>query len=99
YTMRLHADFQGDGWSFYQQLARAQKASYGAYLDLGRFQILSASPELFFRWDGRLLQTKPMKGTMRRGRWAEEDAIYAHQLQQSEKDQAENWMIVDLLRN
>jgi para-aminobenzoate synthetase/4-amino-4-deoxychorismate lyase len=60
---------------------------------------LSASPELFFAWDGGRLVTRPMKGTARRGRWPEEDAAAAEALGSSSKDRAENAMIVDLLRN
>ncbi|MEM8531727.1 MAG: aminodeoxychorismate synthase component I [Chloroflexota bacterium] len=99
YTLRLHAQFEGDDWALYQHLYRAQQAHYCAYLNLGRYRILSVSPELFFRWDGAQLMTRPMKGTMPRGRWLEEDKVYAAQLAASEKDRAENLMIVDLLRN
>lgn len=99
YTERLHARFTGSATAFYRQLARNQQAGYGAYLDLGRYQILSASPELFFRVDGGKISTKPMKGTAVRGRTAEEDRANAERLLTSEKERAENLMIVDLLRN
>ncbi|NOK63966.1 MAG: aminodeoxychorismate synthase component I [Chloroflexi bacterium AL-W] len=99
YTLRLHAQCKGDDWALYQHLYRAQQANYCAYLNLGRYRILSVSPELFFRWDGQQLMTRPMKGTMPRGRWPDEDRVYAAQLAVSEKDRAENLMIVDLLRN
>ncbi|MGO1058367.1 aminodeoxychorismate synthase component I [Planococcus sp. FY231025] len=99
YTERLHADFTGSTRAFYGQLARNQQAGYGAYLDLGRYRILSASPELFFRMDGGSITTKPMKGTAVRGRTAAEDRERAEQLLLSEKERAENLMIVDLLRN
>jgi len=98
-TMRLRARFAGDDYAYYQALREAQRAPYGAYLNLGRWRILSASPELFFRWsDGRIV-TRPMKGTAARGRWAEEDAQQAEILHRSEKERAENVMIVYLLRN
>ncbi|KPL88810.1 hypothetical protein SE18_09005 [Herpetosiphon geysericola] len=99
YTLRLRADFSGDPLAFYHDLRAAQAANYCAYLDLGEYQILSASPELFFDWREQRLTTKPMKGTAPRGRWLEEDERLARQLQTSEKNRAENLMIVDLLRN
>ncbi|MFL6228755.1 MAG: aminodeoxychorismate synthase component I [Pyrinomonadaceae bacterium] len=99
YTIRLRARFSGDDFALYEQLASRQQSAYCAYLNTGRFKILSASPELFFRWhDGRIV-TRPMKGTARRGRWLEEDEAYASWLANSEKNRAENVMIVDLLRN
>jgi len=78
---------------------QASGAKYSAFLNLGRHQILSASPELFFHRAGPYLQTKPMKGTRPRGRWREEDAALAAELASAEKDRAENLMIVDLLRS
>ncbi len=106
YTIRGHARLDGDDFAYYEQLRLAQASDYCAYLNLGRFRLLSASPELFFRWQtqvgsegGGLLTTRPMKGTAPRGRWAEEDAAIADALYASEKNRAENVMIVDLLRN
>lgn len=99
YTERLYAEFSGDARSFYRQLARNQQAGYGAYLDLGKHQILSASPELFFKVVNGKLTTKPMKGTASRGRTLAEDQEKITALLASEKEQAENLMIVDLLRN
>lgn len=99
YTERLHADFTGSDRSFYRQLARNQQADYGAYLDLGKHRILSASPELFFRIKNGTIEAKPMKGTAKRGRTLTEDKANAEELLASEKEQAENLMIVDLLRN
>jgi len=99
HTMRLHATLEGDARDYYEQLRSAQNSDYCAFLDLGAFQVLSASPELFFRWRDGLLTTRPMKGTAPRGRWAAEDEALAAALSASEKDRAENLMIVDLLRN
>ncbi|MGX7594358.1 aminodeoxychorismate synthase component I [Planococcus plakortidis] len=99
YTERLTAGFKGDAKAFYRQLARNQQADYSAYLDIGRHQILSASPELFFRIDGSRIRTKPMKGTAPRGRTSGEDEAILDVLLESEKERAENLMIVDLLRN
>lgn len=99
YSFRLRANFSGNSLSLYRDLCRAQRTDYAAYLDIGRFQILSASPELFFSLKNGVLTARPMKGTAPRGRWWEEDEARAKQLQKSEKDRAENVMIVDLLRN
>ncbi|CCQ94278.1 Para-aminobenzoate synthase, subunit I [[Clostridium] ultunense Esp] len=99
YTMRLRARFEGNDLAFYHHLLNGQRASYCAYLNLGRFRVLSVSPELFFRWDGNQIVTKPMKGTIKRGRWPAEDDIRSAKLRNSAKNQAENVMIVDLLRN
>lgn len=99
YTMRLRAQFSGDDLAYYHFLRSAQQANYSAYLNTGRLRILSASPELFFRLDDRTITARPMKGTMQRGRWLEEDQLCAQRLLESEKDRAENLMIVDLLRH
>lgn len=99
YTERLSAKFTGSDLAFYRQLARNQQADYGAYLNMGRFRILSASPELFFKVQAGKLTAKPMKGTAPRGRTTQEDQQYVNALLASEKEQAENLMIVDLLRN
>ncbi|WP_241964530.1 aminodeoxychorismate synthase component I [Paraliobacillus zengyii] len=99
YTSRLQATFTGDDFAFYKQLIKNQQAPYSAYLDIGDFKILSASPELFFRVNNSTITTKPMKGTAPRGRYGEEDRQLIEQLTSSEKERAENMMIVDLLRN
>jgi para-aminobenzoate synthetase/4-amino-4-deoxychorismate lyase len=99
YTIRLQAKFSGDDLAYYDDLSDRQRADYGAYLNLGRFRILSASPELFFHWDGTTITTRPMKGTIQRGTTLSEDIGNASKLAHSTKDQAENLMIVDLLRN
>ena len=99
YTFPLRGAVTGDLFACFNTVARSQGAGYSAYLDIGSHQILSFSPELFFRCDGSTITTKPMKGTARRGRWLSEDDARAAQLAVSEKDRAENVMIVDLLRN
>ncbi len=99
FTLRLRAQVRGDERDFYRDLCFAQRGAHSAYLNAGRYRVLSASPELFFRMDGDLLTTRPMKGTIARGRWPEEDAAAAERLRFSAKDKAENAMIVDLLRN
>lgn len=99
YTFPMRTTFHGDALDWFWSLWRAQRTDFAAFIDAGRYQILSASPELFFRLDGRRLVTRPMKGTRPRGRWPDEDRRMAEELAQSGKDRAENLMIVDLLRN
>lgn len=99
YTTRLVSPFTTDPETFYHQLTERQKASYSAYLDIGEFQVLSASPELFFSVHQNEITTRPMKGTIKRGRTLAEDQANKAYLIKSEKERAENLMIVDLLRN
>jgi para-aminobenzoate synthetase/4-amino-4-deoxychorismate lyase len=99
YSFPITAKFKGDAHAWYRDLCIAQGAQYCAYLDLGRYKLLSLSPELFFERRGNHVITKPMKGTVKRGRWPAEDEQLASWLRNSAKDRAENVMIVDLLRN
>ncbi len=99
YTFPLRAYFKGDAWSWYRKLAVGQQGGYCAWLDIGDQQVVSASPELFFKRVGSHILTRPMKGTSQRGRWLEEDNAYAANLAASEKDRAENVMIVDMIRS
>jgi para-aminobenzoate synthetase/4-amino-4-deoxychorismate lyase len=99
YTFRLKSSFSGNARELYHDLCQAQRARYCAFLDIGRYRILSASPELFFFLENRNLTVRPMKGTATRGRWLAEDLESASRLKASEKECAENLMIVDLLRN
>ena len=99
HTMRLRSRLEGDPRGLYRDLCFAQRGAYSAYLDLGPYRVLSASPELFFERRGGSIVTRPMKGTAPRGRWPEEDRAAAGHLLASAKDRAENAMIVDLLRN
>ncbi|HEV2129461.1 MAG TPA: aminodeoxychorismate synthase component I, partial [Longimicrobiaceae bacterium] len=99
YTLRLRAPFHGDDLALYARLCQAAGAAYCAYLRCEGFSILSASPELFFRWAEGELELRPMKGTRPRGRWPAEDQALAAELLASPKERAENLMIVDLLRN
>ena len=98
-TDRLRTPFDGDPIALYAGLALAQRGRYNAYLDLGRFVIASASPELFFEWAGDRVRTRPMKGTAARGSDPAADSERARLLRASPKERAENVMIVDLLRN
>ncbi len=98
YTMRLRADFHTDPWNFFLHLAQTQN-NHAAYIDTGRYVIASASPELFFQLDGNTVTGRPMKGTVKRGHTTGEDKEKADWLRSSEKNRAENVMIVDMIRN
>lgn len=99
YTYRLHSSFSGDPYNLFVELSRAQKAPYAAFVDTGRFVLCSASPELFFSLEGEHLESRPMKGTASRGLTLQEDNDQAEWLRNSKKNQAENVMIVDMVRN
>lgn len=98
YTMRLQTDFTGSTWEFFLHLAQNQN-NHAAYVNIDRYIICSASPELFFQLDGNTITCRPMKGTAKRGRTTSEDIQQSQWLKNSEKDRAENVMIVDLIRN
>ena len=99
YTAPFRFSAPGDPRVLYRRLRRRQHVPYGAYLNLGARQILSCSPELFFRREGDRVVTRPMKGTTRRGRTMQEDRALQDKLATDPKNRAENLMIVDLLRN
>jgi para-aminobenzoate synthetase/4-amino-4-deoxychorismate lyase len=99
YTRRTTLHSPMDGRKLYERMCGAAGAGYFARLEIGDFEVVSASPELFFRTDGQSIVTRPMKGTAARGRWTEEDQAQADALRGSAKERAENVMIVDLLRN
>jgi para-aminobenzoate synthetase / 4-amino-4-deoxychorismate lyase len=99
FTFPLVRPFRGDAYELFRRLRAVQPAAHSAWLDLGRFAVASASPVLFFRLDGDSLVTRPMKGTAPRGASEEADAERARALVASEKERAENLMIVDMIRN
>ena len=99
FTLRHRFRFAGAPSAFFADLCRTQPTPYAAFIDTGRYQILSASPELFFSLEDGILTTRPMKGTASRGRWWQEDETAKQALRESPKERAENLMIVDLLRN
>lgn len=99
FTFPLEGTFDGDPLAIYRRLCQFQPSDTAAFVDLGAVVIASASPELFFELDGNILRTRPMKGTMPRGLWPAADTVQARLLRNSPKQQAENLMIVDLLRN
>lgn len=83
----------------YRRLRRENPAPEAGYYDGGTFQVLSSSPETFLRLRDGLVETRPIKGTCRRSGDSDIDALMARELSASEKDRAENIMIVDLMRN
>jgi para-aminobenzoate synthetase component 1 len=104
---RLEAPFAGDPWPLYRRLRTGDPVPFAAFLDLGVDErtgkpraLLAASPEPFLHLDpDGIVETDPIKGTRPRGATPEEDRVLAAELLASEKDRAENTMIVDVLRN
>jgi len=99
FTGRYRFDYEGSASSLFRYLSSRQPAAYSAWMNLGEYQLLSFSPELFFRMKGNGIETRPMKGTAPRGRGEHEDMLFREWLGSNEKNRAENLMIVDLLRN
>ena len=98
-TFALTGSYRGDPLALYAAARPAAGAGYGGVVFDGTHWLLSFSPELFFAERGGAAMVKPMKGTRPRGRTAAQDAALKAELEASEKDRAENLMIVDLLRN
>lgn len=99
FTFPLHAAAPADTRAWFDALAFQRHGGHMAYVDTGRFAVLSLSPESFFTLAGDQISCRPMKGTRPRGRWPQEDAAIAEALGTAEKDRAENLMIVDMVRN
>lgn len=98
-TQRFSAGYQGDEWSAYLQLAEMNQAPFSAFIRTQESAILSISPERLLQLKHKQIETKPIKGTRPRSSDPVTDQQNAMELKQAEKDQAENLMIVDLLRN
>ncbi|CAM3917176.1 aminodeoxychorismate synthase component I [Bordetella tumulicola] len=99
YTQPLDIQTQGDPQQLYRRIAARHPVAHAAYIEDGARTILSFSPELFVRREGSQLTVRPMKGTAPRHPDPGEDARLGRELHNSEKNRAENLMIVDLLRN
>ncbi|QLF94766.1 aminodeoxychorismate synthase component I [Pseudomonas sp. ABC1] len=99
FTQRFRAPCQGDPWQAYRALRQACPTPYAGFVSLTSGAILSASPERFLRLSQGQVETRPIKGTRPRNPEPQADAAAARELLESRKDQAENLMIVDLLRN
>jgi len=96
---RFEARYQGDPYGLFLKLYQINPAPFSAYLNFGDNSIISSSPERFLRAEGDRVETRPIKGTIRRGENEEEDIENQKILANSMKDDAELSMIVDLLRN
>ncbi len=98
-TQRLVVESSKRPLEVFEYLRTHNPSPFGGYLDYGDFQIVSASPERFIKIKNRLIETRPIKGTRRRGKNKEEDEKLKQELLNSEKDRSELLMIVDLERN
>ena len=98
-TQRLHAPLPTRPFDLYRRLSQGNPAPFAAYFETPEAVVVSCSPERFLQVRGREVETRPIKGTRPRGSTPEEDARLAAELLASEKDRAENVMIVDLERN
>ncbi|MEW8264161.1 MAG: aminodeoxychorismate synthase component I, partial [Candidatus Thiodiazotropha taylori] len=99
FAQRFSVAAEGDTWQAYKGLRQLNAAPFAAYLNTPDCQIMSSSPERFLELRSGSVETKPIKGTAPRGEDPIEDMMLAEMLKNSSKDQAENLMIVDLLRN
>jgi para-aminobenzoate synthetase / 4-amino-4-deoxychorismate lyase len=100
YTMRLRAALSGDPYALFHRLVAAQAGGrFAAYFACEAWAVCSASPELFFDCTPPDIVCRPMKGTAPRGLWSADDMAHAAALRTSEKERAENVMIVDMIRN
>jgi len=98
-TQRFIAEVAGSSWAIYQALREKSPTPYAGFMSSPQGAVLSCSPERFLQVSNRNVETKPIKGTRPRGNTLEEDQQLAQALLASEKDRAENLMIVDLMRN
>ncbi|NNJ11741.1 aminodeoxychorismate synthase component I [Chloroflexales bacterium ZM16-3] len=99
-TNQIRANISLDPLALYRSLRHVNPAPYAAFLRFGDTAILCSSPERFLHIDrDGWVESKPIKGTLPRGRTAHEDEVLPHLLQTSQKDRSENLMIVDLVRN
>lgn len=98
-TTRLVGEYQGDELSYFLRLRRANPAPYSAFIRIGKKTYVSISPERFMTIESRTVTSSPIKGTRARSQDPVLDAQLSAELSESEKEQAENLMIVDLVRN
>ena len=99
YSYRLRSKDRFDPWAFFTRMVRSQGSGFSAYVDSGDWAVCSASPELFFQLHGNTLESRPMKGTRERAPDCGRDQANREWLTASEKDRAENLMILDMVRN
>ncbi|WP_296828407.1 aminodeoxychorismate synthase component I [uncultured Megasphaera sp.] len=99
FTSTLTVDSPCPPYTLFSRLRRDNPSPFGAYLQYGNYQIVSSSMERLLHIDGRRIETRPIKGTRRRGKTAAEDTALRQELKDSQKDRSELLMIVDLERN
>jgi len=99
YTFPLHSISEINSRDLFFNLYKSQPSPYAMLIETPEFQIMSASPELFFKLDGEKIVCEPMKGTCPRGLHPSLDSQLGNALQASAKNRAENVMIVDMVRN
>ncbi|MEZ8473375.1 aminodeoxychorismate synthase component I [Vibrio cyclitrophicus] len=98
-AQRFNAQYQGSEWLAYEKLEQYNSAPFSGFIRLAECAIISVSPERFLELKDNIIETKPIKGTRPRSEDRKVDDAHAQDLLSAEKDQAENLMIVDLLRN
>lgn len=98
-TQRLRITSSMPPFELFERLRKNNPSPFGGYFNYGNFQVVSASPERFLKMTDGLIQTRPIKGTRKRGSTREEDNALKQELEQSGKDKSELLMIVDLERN
>lgn len=98
-SQSFEGHYSGDPWLAFTELSLANPTPYAAFLRHEGSAVASVSPERFLAIRDGVIETSPIKGTRRRGASPEQDKALADELLASEKDRAENLMIVDLLRN
>jgi para-aminobenzoate synthetase component 1 len=98
-SQRFETDFSDDPFNLFLALFHENPAPFFAYINAGDHQVVSTSPERFLKLQGKEVETRPIKGTRPRGKTEHEDRSLRLELEQSQKDDAELSMIVDLLRN
>lgn len=98
-AQRFSAQISGNPWAIYLKLRQLNPAPYSSFFNIPEGTILSTSPERFLKVDNRVVESKPIKGTRPRSADPVIDRTYKEELLESEKDRAENLMIVDLIRN
>ena len=98
-AQQMSAGYEGDSWQAYKKLREVSPTPFAAYFETPQASLMSLSPERFIQIKDQQVQTQPIKGTRKRGATDEEDKALISDLSNSEKDKAENLMIVDLMRN
>jgi para-aminobenzoate synthetase component 1 len=96
---QMKAPFKGSPVQLYQKMREVGPVPFGSYLQCSGLSVCCQSPERFLRKEGGTVYSQPIKGTSKRGRSTDEDELLKKELISSEKEQAENLMIVDLVRN